>query len=147
MTTEFPADAARHERAHDEPLQALSFGDRVYPWVFWIALVLMVVDVGSIWLILTHLGTGWDLGLALALFAGFFGTYKAQFQHLLSKDAFLVHGSPGRHLAMALFVLCGNVGCFWLVARKWFIFYVFTRILLAIVVVWAWGWRLGPVRR
>ncbi|MHC4393742.1 MAG: hypothetical protein ACYS22_20795, partial [Planctomycetota bacterium] len=82
--------------------------------------------------------------IPIAAITGALSTYKAQFSHLLSKGAFAVHRSPGRHLFMAVIVLALNGGLFWLVAKREYLLYLVLRILLAVVVIWAWGMKVGP---
>lgn len=126
------------------PRSANPLGPVLFRWIRAIGLLLMAIDVAALTLLLYRLGlpAAWALGLALV--SGGFGTYQAQFAHLLSRDAFLVHGSPGRHLAMALVVLASNLFSLQLVADSRYGAYALARVVLALAVVWAWGRRVGP---
>ena len=105
---------------------------------------LVALDVGALTLLLGRLDVPLRWSLPVAIFTGGLTTYKAQFSHLLSPQAFLVHRSPGRHLAVASVVLVSNAACFWLVATRRFYFYLFARLGVAVIVIWAWGRRVGP---
>ncbi|GIW71339.1 MAG: hypothetical protein KatS3mg102_0881 [Planctomycetota bacterium] len=117
---------------------------RLFRIVRAIAVALLALDVGSLWLLLWRLGVpaGWALGLAFAV--GGLTSYQAQFRHLLSAREFRHHRSPGRHVAMAVVVLLLNSLGLWLVAKGLFGGYLAQRLLTALLVVWAWGRREGP---
>jgi len=119
------------------------FALAVFGWVRIVAWGLVSIDVGALTILLWRLDVPFGWAFVLALLAGGFGTYKAQFSQLLSRKAFLAHRSPGRHLAMAALCLAANLSTLWLVGQRFFGAYAVARVSLGILVFWAWGSRMG----
>jgi hypothetical protein len=98
----------------------------------------MLLDVGSLSLLLWKLGAAWYAAVAIGAGVGGLTTYEAQWRWLLSRRAYRRSARAGRYVAVALFVLVANAGGAWLVAGGRFYGYLFVRVATAVLVGVAW---------
>jgi hypothetical protein len=111
-----------------------------------LGVLLLLLDVGSLSLLLGKLGLVWWGAIAAGAGVGGITTYESQWRFLLSKRAYRRVAHPLRFVLVALVVLVFNAAGFWLVAQGLFFTYLFTRLVTAAMVAAAW-WSEVRARR
>lgn len=103
-----------------------------------LGLALLLVDAGSLALLLFRLGIAWWVALALGFGVGGATSYGMQWRFLLSRRAYRRTSNPLRYAGMLCIVLAVNLGGFYLIAERLFFAYLAVRLGTAVIVAIVW---------